>query len=445
MISKIKWKNHNILGNLELDFKKEDGTIYNTVVIAGDNGTGKTTILETLASFLRMGIIEPFEIISYEVKNIPYEIIRDEKSVQPGNYIRKNKITEERIRIGLINTYTKYPEDLRNFGCVYSKARTGFNTNKITTSSINQLDSDKHEIDNNDDFTFVKQLLVDIDTQDNSEWMKITRAGLKTTFDEFKYQSRLYRFEKAFNNFFENIEFEGIDNSNIRGKDIIFKKYDKKISIDNMSTGEKQIVFRGVLLLKNLNNLSGGIVLIDEPELSMHPQWQKKILNYYRDLFKKDGVQNVQLIVATHSEYILQSALEDSENSLIITLKDNAGMLESKKIIAPSILPTVTLAETNYIAFGIVSTDYHNQLYGCLQNKIGINTVKGCDDYILAQITPDDDEIYKKHSSYNSTSYETLSTYIRNSIDHPAPNKKYTYKELEKSIELLIRLCKNIE
>lgn len=449
MISKIKWKNHDILGNLELDFTKDDGTIYNTIVIAGENGTGKTTILETLSNFLEMGIIEPFESISYESENIPYEIIRDEKSLQPGNYIRKNKINEEKVRIGLINTYTKYPEDLRNFGFVYSKARSGFNTKKITTSTINQLDLDKHEGDRNDDFTFIKQLLVDIDIQDSTEWKKISNLGLKTSFDEFKKTSRLYRFESAFNNFFENIQFEGVDNENQSQKDIIFKKHDKIISVDNMSTGEKQIVFRGALLLKNLNNLSGGIILIDEPELSMHPQWQKKILNYYRELFKKDGIQNVQIIIATHSEYILQSALEDKTDCIIITLKDNAGTIEANRIISPNILPTITLAETNYIAFSIISTDYHNQLYGQLQNLTNSSdSVKQCDKYILSKIKKDkDNECYKRYSEHKKksgeiTTYETLPTYIRNAIDHPATDKEYTEEELKKSIELLIKLCK---
>ena len=39
MIKKVKWKEHPILGNLELDFTKEDGSIYNTIVFAGENGT----------------------------------------------------------------------------------------------------------------------------------------------------------------------------------------------------------------------------------------------------------------------------------------------------------------------------------------------------------------------------------------------------------------------
>ena len=45
MISTLKWNNYNALGNLELDFSKADGTVYNTIVLAGENGTGKTTIL----------------------------------------------------------------------------------------------------------------------------------------------------------------------------------------------------------------------------------------------------------------------------------------------------------------------------------------------------------------------------------------------------------------
>ena len=60
MITKIKWKNHNVLGNLKLDFTNKDGTVYDNIVIAGENGTGKTTILETLVNFLSGGTIVPF-------------------------------------------------------------------------------------------------------------------------------------------------------------------------------------------------------------------------------------------------------------------------------------------------------------------------------------------------------------------------------------------------
>ena len=74
MIREIKWHNHKILGNLELNFTKPDGTPYNTIVLAGENGVGKTTILETLATFLNLETMEPFEYIKYIVDGIPYTI-----------------------------------------------------------------------------------------------------------------------------------------------------------------------------------------------------------------------------------------------------------------------------------------------------------------------------------------------------------------------------------
>ena len=448
MIKKIKWRDHDILGNLELDFTKSDGSIYNTIVIAGENGTGKTTILETLAAFLNLESIEPFDYINYVANGSEYTIINDDSGAKYGFHSRK-KVGESNSII--INTNSNNNrnilendlEDLRYYGFAYSKARSGFNTKKVVSTTTSQLDSNKYEIDSNDDFTSIKQLIVDIDAQDNSEWMELTKSGLTNTFKDFEKKSRLYRFENAFNSFFTNIKFKGIDYKNKDEKDILFEKHNRKISIDKMSTGEKQIVFRGAYLLKNSKGIASGIVLIDEPELSMHPQWQKKIIGYYKNLFMKDGVQSVQMIFATHSEYVLQSVLEDKDNSIIITLNDINGKIEARKISSPKVLPSITLAETNYIAFGVISTDYHIQLYGYLQNKTGTtSSVKRCDDYIASQNSLYNPTIHTKISTHGNTTYQTLPTYIRNAIDHPSSANNYTYEELKCSIELLIELCK---
>ena len=119
-----------------------------------------------------------------------------------------------------------------------------------------------------------------------------------------------------------------------------FEKNGKQIFIDDLSTGEKQIVFRGTHLLKNSNNLSGGVVLIDEPELSMHPKWQEKILKYYCDLFMSGGAQTAQMIFATHSEYVLRAALTPPNNNdmLIVVLKENGGVIEPHRVRPQKIL-----------------------------------------------------------------------------------------------------------
>ena len=90
MIKKIKWNNHPILGNLELDFTKTDGGIYNTVIFAGENGAGKTTILDSLSTFLNLGSFEEFEYITCEIGGVTYTINQTTNS-KLGFHIRRNE------------------------------------------------------------------------------------------------------------------------------------------------------------------------------------------------------------------------------------------------------------------------------------------------------------------------------------------------------------------
>lgn len=54
-IRKVKFKNHKVLGNLELDFCGIDGKAVDTVIIAGENGTGKVLFLKVyIALFLKV-------------------------------------------------------------------------------------------------------------------------------------------------------------------------------------------------------------------------------------------------------------------------------------------------------------------------------------------------------------------------------------------------------
>ncbi len=448
MITRIKWHNHEVLGNLDLNFLKTDGTPYNTIVLAGENGTGKTTILETLATFLNRGSFAPFESIQYDIASDLFTLSRTSDSdANSGFHKRKNEIdgSNKVIRCNR-NINPKDIEndfrDIRHYGVAYSKARSGFKVDPIKSSTAEQLDSDKYEIDNRDNFTNIAQLLIDVDTDDSRLWKKISREHKdgQYTYEEFEKISKMSRFKTAFDEFFGVMKFEDIETANgtIR---INFKKYGKSIELDHLSTGEKQIVFRGAQLLRNSGNMSDGVVLVDEPELSMHPKWQAKILKYYRDLFTKNGKQLTQMIFATHSEAVLKSALEDKDNVLVIVLKDKTGTIDKEKITAPFVLPVITSAETNYRAFDVVSNDYHIELYGYLQEKTKNHRVDSCDNYIKPHPAYDASK-HEKIDSYNGITYETLPTYIRNAIDHPDSGRKFTQDELRCSIELLIELCK---
>ena len=441
---------------MELDFANiSTGDPSDTILFAGENGTGKTTILESISTFLNRGSFEHFEYIKYIVDGKPYTAtplldsnIKDFYTITDDTTGTKTeKRSNKENSPELIDTD---PSDIRRYGCVFSKARADYRTSRITSTTTKLLDSEKYDIDQEDDFTSLKQLIVDIETQDNADYADINRQleDSAKLWKDFYLTSKISRFKNAFDNFFEQkIKYEKVTDINSE-KEIVFKKNNTDIYIDKLSTGEKQIVFRGIYLLKNSNNLNGAAIMIDEPELSMHPKWQKKSLKYYKDLFTESNSQKAQLFIATHSDHVLKEALGDQAKNTVIVLKEDSGAIIAKKIVAPSVLPEITSAETNYLAFDITSIDYHIELYGWLQQRTSINTrsVKGCDDFIKNHQLYQQN-IHSKPSSHEispdrTTHYETICTYIRNAIHHPDSSRTYTELEFKRSIELLIELCK---
>lgn len=65
-----------------------------------------------------------------------------------------------------------------------------------------------------------------------------------------------------------------------------------------LSSGEKQILV--ILLTALIQNHKPAIFLMDEPEISLHFDWQKKLIAYILELNP-----NAQLIIATHSPAIV--------------------------------------------------------------------------------------------------------------------------------------------
>lgn len=70
----------------------------------------------------------------------------------------------------------------------------------------------------------------------------------------------------------------------------------KPIGIQNMSSGEKQIVTFFAYLVFGLESTNQSIFIVDEPELSLHLKWQKQFVDSIIEINS-----NVQLIFATHA------------------------------------------------------------------------------------------------------------------------------------------------
>lgn len=81
----------------------------------------------------------------------------------------------------------------------------------------------------------------------------------------------------------------------------------KRVNIHNLSSGEKQIVTFFAYLIFSLENTKQSIFIVDEPELSLHLNWQRQFVNAIMSIN-----QNVQLIFATHAPEIIGKYHEKS-------------------------------------------------------------------------------------------------------------------------------------
>jgi ABC-type multidrug transport system ATPase subunit len=95
---------------------------------------------------------------------------------------------------------------------------------------------------------------------------------------------------------------------------IEFLLEDKEIKVYQLSSGEKQLLI--ILLTVLIQDSKPSILFMDEPEISLNIEWQKKIIQYIRELNP-----NVQVIIATHSPAIIMDGWMDkvfNMNDIII-------------------------------------------------------------------------------------------------------------------------------
>ena len=115
--------------------------------------------------------------------------------------------------------------------------------------------------------------------------------------------SRIDHLFSAVNQFFKEthkqIEFDRENNK------LVFCKADGKIiSLDMLSAGEKQLML--ILLTVFLMDEKPHVLLLDEPELSLHIEWQGKLIKCLRELNP-----SCQLIITTHSPSVFASGWQD--------------------------------------------------------------------------------------------------------------------------------------
>jgi len=318
-IRKITFTNHPILKNLSLDFCDTHGKVVDTVIIAGENGCGKSTLLECLYS-IASGTTLFYATVEIEDNSIIHTLRYFSRIVSSTNYawVEDNEG---------IDTLPSHP-DFKNkypFAGIFSDVGINFHAEEISNVTSLTLDSENGSRRSSNALpTQIKQLLIDIQALDDADVACSVRNNPAIPIKDLCVEERMPRFTKAFNKMFDGLTYSRIQNVNNR-KSIVFRKCGSDITIDNLSSGEKQIVYRGCFLLKDGNAMNGAFVFIDEPEISLHPAWQMKILDYYKGMFTDlNGSQTSQIFVVTHSPFIIHNERRKNDKVLVL-VRDEQG------------------------------------------------------------------------------------------------------------------------
>ena len=83
-------------------------------------------------------------------------------------------------------------------------------------------------------------------------------------------------------------------------KGFVVRQKGKEIPLNCLSSGEKNILFVYFELLFNTSGFD--VILIDEPEISLHIEWQERFID---DILKISSLSDIQVIIATHSPNIV--------------------------------------------------------------------------------------------------------------------------------------------
>lgn len=122
------------------------------------------------------------------------------------------------------------------------------------------------------------------------------------------------------------------DLSAIRNIEIFLYKEKERIPYKYCSSGEKQLLFTFLKIGSAIENNS--IVLIDEPENSLHASWQTRYISDLEKIFLKLNY-NLHFIISTHSAYMLSSLFEQSSSLITVKSIMKNGVLSRRFELVP--------------------------------------------------------------------------------------------------------------
>ncbi len=280
------------MSNLELKIKnvgliKEANIkIDGLTVIAGENDTGKSTVGKSLffINQIKEVDVKKFEFFS----SIFYFLQKDAEIAFNGNEVIYKSYVSSKL---LVNT---------------------FNTVFIETPIIINLF-----------YLFSNLDTIQSDTPYEINYPYILRNLYKQLKLKLKYETSLDK-NQLLNNLKDIIDGEFVLHPL---KELVFKKGNQEFDINAVATGIKSF---GILqlLIKNNYLTKDSILIVDEPEVHLHPKWQLEYAKFIVELVKN----GVKVLITSHSPYMIDAfemySKNINSNFYLANKKDNYSVIE---------------------------------------------------------------------------------------------------------------------
>jgi predicted ATPase len=312
-------KFRRISGVLELDLRTPRGRPSPLAVLAGPNGCGKTSVLEAVLLGLgQEGLLvrdlEPSERDASWRASVPAGA-RIELTVSCNDGPEETWVrTRERFsRVRSDGTEEMFEQDAVSLRLALLVEYFSSWRAPRLVGPVKPLAAGRRPADNETNRLWrLKQRIA-------GEFMRLGVQRSLTGVASSTPDTWMEQLNRAWRRFHRNdgttIEPELVEPLGDEGAsiDLVVKRGgDRLCSVDQLSSGEIEVLVFAQWVI--LNHVESGLLVIDEPELHLHPSWQATILPALREL-----APGLQILAATHSDAVWDQA---SERFLLVDESD---------------------------------------------------------------------------------------------------------------------------
>ncbi|MDQ7047151.1 MAG: AAA family ATPase [Sulfurovum sp.] len=272
------------------NFKWEVGE--DTNILIGKNGTGKSTILKLIHACINKDkeVLEKFNFPGIHLKIKKFY----EDTLTQDIIISNNKNFSD-VKSILVDTFDgkneKCEKSQNDLDCKLLKLVDKFGQHQRELNNI----FEKESKDISEKISVIVQNITNATPEILQQFQELT---IKENIIKEGIYKKINLFKEIINNFLRDTEKEIVLNDSKEALLIKLREENKKLFFNEISSGEKQILIIFLTIL--LEGDEPFILLMDEPETSLHVEWQFKLIESIKKLN-----DNIQIIIATHNPLLM--------------------------------------------------------------------------------------------------------------------------------------------